>query len=77
MMSHRPIQVRRPREEWVQIKQEVYPAYIPWEQYLANQERLNSNALDFSKSIGRSPGVQGAPGRGEALTSRTHRLWGV
>ena len=67
MVSNRPIQVRRPREEWVQIKQEVYPAYISWEQYLANQERLNRNALDFSKSIGRSPGMQGAPGRGEAL----------
>ncbi len=67
MVSHRPIQVRRPREEWVQIKQEVYPAYISWEQYLANQERLGSNALDFSRRTGRAPGAQGAPGQGEAL----------
>ncbi len=67
MVSHRPIQTRKPREEWVQIKQDVYPAYITWEQYLANQERLQSNAMDFARRTGREPGVQGAPGRGEAL----------
>jgi hypothetical protein len=37
------------------------------EQYLANQERLQSNAMDFTRRTGREPGVQGAPGRGEAL----------
>ena len=67
MVSHRPIQIRRTREEWVQIKQGVYPAYIPWEQYLANQELLQRNALDFSRRTGRAPGAQGAPGQGEAL----------
>jgi Recombinase/Recombinase zinc beta ribbon domain len=67
MVSHRPIQTRKPREEWVQIKQNVYPAYISWEQYLLNQERLQSNAMDFSRRTGREPGAQGAPGQGEAL----------
>jgi len=67
MSSNRPIQIRKPREEWLQLKQDVYPAYISWEQYLANQERLKSNARDMSRRDERTPGAQGAPGQGEAL----------
>jgi DNA invertase Pin-like site-specific DNA recombinase len=32
-------QVRRPLEEWTAVHREAYPAYITWEQYLANQAR--------------------------------------
>lgn len=67
MVSHRPIHIRKPQEQWLQIKQGVYPAYISWEAYLVNQERLQSNAKDFQRRIGRDPGAQGAPGQGEAL----------
>jgi recombinase-like zinc beta ribbon protein len=58
---------RKPREEWLQIKQDVYPAYISWEEYLLNQERLKSNALDFNKRASPSPGAQGVPRDGEAV----------
>lgn len=67
MASNRPIQVRKPQEEWIQLKQEVYPAYISWEQYLRNQDRLKSNARDMTRRDERLPGAQGAPGQGEAL----------
>lgn len=35
--------VRKPMEEWITIQHGVYPAYIPWEQYMANQARLADN----------------------------------
>jgi DNA invertase Pin-like site-specific DNA recombinase len=67
MESQRSTQRRKPREEWLQIKQDVYPAYISWEEYLLNQERLKSNALDFNKRASPSPGAQGVPRQGEAV----------
>jgi DNA invertase Pin-like site-specific DNA recombinase len=67
MVSNRSIQVRKPQEEWIQLKQDVYPAYISWEQYLTNQDRLKSNVKDMSRQSEQSPGAQGAPGQGEAL----------
>jgi DNA invertase Pin-like site-specific DNA recombinase len=59
--------VRKPMEEWVTIQQGVYPAYITWEQFLRNQERLAENAQEgLAKRMAR-PGPQGAPRTGEAL----------
>jgi len=37
----------RPMEEWIHLQQDVYPAYITWEQYLANQDRLHRNAMRY------------------------------
>lgn len=54
----------RPMDEWLHLQQDVYPAYITWEQYLANQERLRQNATVFQK---RQAGAQGAPREGAAL----------
>jgi DNA invertase Pin-like site-specific DNA recombinase len=54
-------QVRRPMEEWTVIHQEVYPAYISWEQFMANQARLADNASDFTRR------ARGAPRQGSAL----------
>jgi DNA invertase Pin-like site-specific DNA recombinase len=54
----------RPMDEWLHLQQDVYPAYITWEQYLANQERLRQNATVFQK---RQEGAQGAPREGAAL----------
>lgn len=54
-------QVRRPVEEWTAVHREVYPAYITWEQYLANQARLTDNASAFARR------ARGAPREGAAL----------
>lgn len=54
----------KPQAEWVQLKQDVYPAYISWEQYQANQRRLAQNATDF---VSRPDQAQGAVREGAAL----------
>ena len=54
-------QIRRPMEEWTTIHHGVYPAYITWEQFLANQARLADNASDFARR------AHGAPRQGYAL----------
>ena len=56
--------VRKPMSEWICIKHDVYPAYITWEQYLANQNRLHENAARYNERI-RSG--RGAPREGAAL----------
>jgi hypothetical protein len=43
----------------------VYPAYITWEQYLANRERLQQNASDHLRL--KSHSIQGAAREGDAL----------
>ena len=59
--------IRKPMEEWVTIQQGVYPAYITWEQYLRNQERLAENAQEGVAKRMTRQGAQGAPRAGEAL----------
>ncbi len=39
--------VNRPRDEWVYVRHDAYPAYVSWEQYLANQARIESNGTRF------------------------------
>jgi DNA invertase Pin-like site-specific DNA recombinase len=51
-------------EDWIQMQQDVYPAYISWEQYLRNQERLKQNATLWNE---RTQPAQGAAQRGKAL----------
>lgn len=53
--------VRLPLEQWAVCLQGVYPAYMSWEQYLANEHRLRHNRHGFAQ------GRQGAPGRGKAV----------
>jgi DNA invertase Pin-like site-specific DNA recombinase len=48
---------RKPIGEWLHLQQGVYPAYISWEQYLANQERLHQNSLRFSELQARAQGI--------------------
>jgi DNA invertase Pin-like site-specific DNA recombinase len=50
----------RPMAEWV-VHRDAYPAYIPWEQFVATQDRLADNASRFAT------GSRGAPRRGPAL----------
>lgn len=57
-------QTKQPMEKWIHLQLDVYPAYISWEQYLDNQEKLRQNAMRFNQRI---QGVQGAARRGSAL----------
>jgi DNA invertase Pin-like site-specific DNA recombinase len=56
--------VIRPQEGWIHLQQDVYPAYISWEQYLANQEQLRKNATTFETA---RTAAQGAAREGSAL----------
>lgn len=56
--------IAKPMNEWIHIQQDVYPAYITWEQYLANQQRLHHNATRFIETIHQA---QGAVCKGAAL----------
>lgn len=53
--------VQVPIEAWAVCLQDVYPAYITWETYLANRARLQANRNDFGQ------GGQGVPREGKAL----------
>jgi DNA invertase Pin-like site-specific DNA recombinase len=55
---------RKPMEEWLHLQHEVYPAYITWEQYLANQERIRQNGLRFVQN---REGAQGIVREGAGL----------
>lgn len=46
---------RRPVAAWAVIHQDVYPAYISWEQFMANQERLADNASSFARRARAAP----------------------
>jgi DNA invertase Pin-like site-specific DNA recombinase len=48
---------RKPISEWLHLQQDVYPAYISWEQYLANQEQLHQNGLHFAERRAQAQGV--------------------
>ena len=39
---------RKPMSEWLHLQHDAYPAYISWEQYQANQQRLHQNSLHFA-----------------------------
>jgi DNA invertase Pin-like site-specific DNA recombinase len=55
--------VNKPMEEWMIVHQEMYPAYIRWEEYLANRERLKQNGYRVTENR------LGAPRKGPALLS--------
>lgn len=46
-----------PMNEWLHLQHDVYPAYITWEQYLANQERLQQNGLRFVEGRFKAQGI--------------------
>lgn len=56
--------VRKPMEEWQCIIQDVYPAYISWQQYLNNQDRLRDNAQRYVEQCHQG---RGTPRNGAAL----------
>jgi DNA invertase Pin-like site-specific DNA recombinase len=56
--------IQCPMEEWQHLQLDVYPAYITWEQYLTNQERLHQAATRHAQQSTRTPGN---PREGAAL----------
>ena len=48
---------RVPMDGWIYLQTEVYPAYITWEQFLANQARLRQNGKRFDDMAQRAPGA--------------------
>jgi hypothetical protein len=38
----------RPMEAWL-IRRDAYPAYLSWDQFVANQARLANNASRFAQ----------------------------
>jgi DNA invertase Pin-like site-specific DNA recombinase len=53
--------LHRPLQEWLHLQHNVYPAYISWEQFLANQEKLreNSTLFEWKKQHRRGPARDG------------------
>lgn len=49
---------RQPMEKWLHIQQDAYPAYISWEQYLTNQERIQQNGLRFMQQRQKAQGIE-------------------
>ncbi len=56
-----PGRTMKPMEEWTAVHHGVYPAYISWEQFLANRERLRQNGYRLAEN------TRGAPRSGPAL----------
>ena len=52
--------VQRPMEDWQAVHQEVSPAYLSWEQLLANPARLADKASSFARR------ARGVPRQGQA-----------
>jgi DNA invertase Pin-like site-specific DNA recombinase len=52
----------QPMEQWLHVQQDVYPAYISWEQFLANRTRLQENSTLFvhRAQTRRGPAREGA-----------------
>ena len=48
---------RKPITEWLHLEHDVYPAYITWEQYLANQARLQQNGMRFTEMRQKAQGI--------------------
>jgi DNA invertase Pin-like site-specific DNA recombinase len=55
-----PNRATKPMEEWTAIHRDVYPAYISWEEFLANKRRLQQNDR-------LAENTRGAPRGGPAL----------
>ncbi|MDP9412254.1 MAG: recombinase family protein [Actinomycetota bacterium] len=51
----------KPMEEWTAVHKDVYPAYVSWEEFLANRERLRQNGYRLAEN------ARGAPRGGSAL----------
>jgi DNA invertase Pin-like site-specific DNA recombinase len=48
---------RLPMDQWVHLQRDVYPAYITWDTYVRNQERLHRNGTRYRQYQERPPGA--------------------
>lgn len=55
---------RVPLDDWIHIEQDVYPAYITWQQFLDYSSRISQNYAAFINQPGKA---NGAPRNGLAL----------
>jgi len=77
MVSNRPIQVRRPREEWVQIKQEVYPAYICLRAVSRQSRTAQQECVGLFQEHWTLPWDARCSWARRGITARAHHLWCV
>ena len=47
-----------PSEEWILLR-DMHPAYITWEEYQLNRQRVKGNALSWSAERSRGPAREG------------------
>ncbi len=47
--------VYQPVEEWAVVHRDAYPAYLSWEEFVANQARLRDNASSFARRARATP----------------------
>jgi hypothetical protein len=55
--------LRRPRSEWLALVKDVYPAYIPWDEYERIQRTIEENRQKMKEQFTRKGGVR----RGAAM----------
>ncbi len=60
-----------PIDKWDICLHNRYPAYIAWEEFVANQAQLRANSLKYREE---QPGMAR---KGQALTSRDRALWAM
>jgi DNA invertase Pin-like site-specific DNA recombinase len=63
--------ILQPIDKWEVCLHNRYPAYITWEEFVANQAQLRVNSLRYREE---QPGVAR---KGQALTSRNCALWAL
>jgi len=61
--------MKPPIDKWDICLHNRYPAYIAWDEFVANQAQLHANSLKYREE---QPGVAR---KGQALTSRDCALW--
>jgi hypothetical protein len=61
--------ILQPIDKWEMCLHNRYPAYIAWDEFVANQAQLRANSLKYREE---QPGVAR---KGQALTSRDRALW--
>ena len=63
--------ILQPVDKWDICLHKRYPAYIAWEEFVANQAQLRANSLRYREE---RPGVAR---KGQALTARDRALWAM
>jgi hypothetical protein len=61
--------VRQPIDTWEICLHHRYPAYLAWEEFLANQAQLRSNHLNYREEL------HGVPRKGQARLPRDRAVW--